>query len=83
MSIYEREKSWIRMCLVKDEKEEGGYRCFEEEILTFDELKDAIEFINDKWNWELRKPYWEMLDVYYDDFKKNKKVFDFEKNLVC
>ncbi len=56
MVIYENrscEKStWIRTCLFSDTKEEEGYKCFVEDISSVEELKETLEWVNDKWNRE-------------------------------
>ena len=83
MGIYEIESdekiTWIRTCFFSDEMESGGYKCFVEDILTFEQLKETLEWINDKWNWELGKPYWEMMDVIYPEDDKQAKVFKYDK----
>ena len=72
MVVYEIERNgktnWIRTCLSTDEKDIGGYRCFVENISTLEELKETLEWINDKWNWEKMKPYWELYSDEKDYF---------------
>jgi len=73
MVTYENRSSekstWIRTCLYKDTKEEECYKCFVEDTSSVEELKETLEWVNDKWNWEKMKPYWELYDDVSDYYQ--------------